>query len=409
MCVQGVMAAALLSLLMAPAAAETRLYQWTDAQGRVQYSDRAPESNPALTARSIITQPQLPPARSFKPLPAPTGKLLPVAVALPDYAALQNAMDLGRFYVAADCINPSEIGWTELTGPGSIFMEGNRKFLAESAARTLRDLGYDAQAVDNDSEWQSLAAAGALRLVPVLRALDARVCASKSTGLQLHRDEVPRLIQVAGDRAGLWMQLRWELWRKGDRFPLKIFETEGASLQWRTNGSLWMVTHEAMRAATRNLAGYPSLGASLRQTSATGSSAALASVNDSVSGLLDGLSARFIVRARVAQSLALVIPLKPAIVNFYQENGRWPTDIAAVVPPGAKLEQEGLVDKVTLTPEGAIRIAFAKEVAPRGWLRLTPQDNNNMRIDWVCSSNLPAVALDLGGNLKCQSQPGQYY
>ncbi len=398
-----------LAALLLPAAAETRLYQWTDAEGRVQYSDKAPESNPAATARSIVTQPQLPAVRTFKPLPLPAGKLVPIAVALPDYSALQNAVDLGRLYVAADCINPSQIGWTELMGPGSIFMDGNRKFLAESAAKTLRDLGYDAEAADSDSAWHQLAAAGALRLVPVIRAVDARVCTSKNTGTQLRRDDVPRLIQVSGDRAGIWMQVRWELWRKDGRFPVKIFETEGANLQWRNNGSLWLVTHEAIRAAARNLAGYPGLAASLRPSSAMGTSAPATTVTDRVADIMDNVSARFILRAKVAQALALVMPLKPAIASFYQENGRWPTDVEALVPGAAKLGQAGLVDAVTLTPEGAIRIAFAKEVMPRGWLRLSPQDNNNMRIDWVCSSNLPAAALDMGGNIKCQSLPGQYY
>lgn len=400
-----------------PALAETRLYQWTDAQGRVQYSDQAPENNPAANARSISTRPQLPPVRTFKPVPLPAGKLLPVAVALPEYSALQSAGTLGRLYIAADCINPSEIGWADLQGGGSIFLEGNRRHLAESAAKVLRDLGYDAQGVVVDSDWNNIAAAGGLRLVPVIRAVDARVCTSKFTSTQVRRDDIPRLIQVSGDRAGIWIQVRWELWRKGGRYPVKIFDTEGANMQWRDNGSLWLVTHEALREATRNLAGYPGLGATLKSTSAMGSlpaaessaSSSLDSAKESVSGFIDNMTARFTIRAKVAQALGLVSPLKPAIVNFYQENGRWPTDITALLPPGAKLAQEGLIDDVTLTPEGALRIAFAKEVSPQGWLRLTPQDNNNMRIDWACSSNLPPAALDFGGNVKCQSRPDQRY
>lgn len=402
-----VVVAGFLTGLCSLAQAESRLYQWTDAQGRVQYSDKAPEGSPVATSSSALaTQPRLPAVRSFKPLALPPGKLAPLAVALPDYAALQNAANLGRLYVAADCINPSEIGWAQLMGPGSIFMEGNRQYLAESAAKVLRDLGYDAQVASTDSEWQSLATAGALRLVPVIRAIDARVCTSKFTGTQVRHDDIPRLIQVSGDRAGIWLQLRWELWRKGGRFPVKIFDTEGANLQWRDNGSLWLVTHEAMRDATRNLAGYPGLGKALREQAAgpaviSAAPAASKEEGFSLSGLVDGMSARFTLQPKVAQAMGLLSPLKPIVVESYLENGRWPVDLQALLPPGTRLDQPGLIDKVTLGQDGELVVNFAAEVKAGAWLKLKPRDNH-INVQWECRSNLPAEALG-GSNGFCKS------
>ncbi|MGH8494309.1 MAG: pilin [Moraxellaceae bacterium] len=379
--------------------ADGRLYQWTDAAGRVQYSDRAPESNPAASAQSLSSQPQLPAVRHFPPAALPAGKLAAVAVVLPDFSAVQSSVSLGRLYVAADCINPSEIGWEQLMGGGSIFMEGNQKYLAESAAKTLRDLGYDAKAATTESEWQSLATAGALRLVPVIKAVDARICASKFTSTQVRRDDIPRLIQVSGDRAGIWLQVRWELWRKNGKFPLKIFETEGANLQWRDNGSLWMVTHEALRDAARNLAGYSGLGSALRAQYASPVLSAPAPVakedSFSLSGLVDGLSARYTLQPKVAQALGLISPLKAIVVESYLSDGRWPVDLQALLPPGTRLDQPGLIDKVSMGQEGEIVVGFAEGVKAGAWLKLKPRDNH-INVQWECRSNLPAEAL--GGN-----------
>ncbi|MDQ8037978.1 MAG: pilin [Pedobacter sp.] len=386
--------------------AESRLYQWTDAQGRVQYSDKAPDGSPAASTSNLATQPQLPAVRTFPPVALPPGKLAPLAVAQPDYSALQNAVNLGRLYVAADCINPSEIGWTELMGPGSIFMDGNRKFLAESAARTLRDLGYDAKATVFDSEWSEIATAGGLRLVPVITAVDARVCLPRHTGNQVRRDDIPRLVQVSGERAGIWMQVRWELWRKGGRFPLKIFETEGASLQWNGNSSLWLVAHEAIRVSARNLAGYPGLGKALREQSAnpvviSAAPPAKKEESFSLSGLVDGMQARFRLQPKVAQAMGLISPLKPIIVESYMESGRWPVDLQALLPAGTQLNEPGLIEKVTMGQEGEIVVTFASEVQAGAWLKLKPRDNH-INVQWSCSSNLPAQALG-GENGFCKS------
>lgn len=386
--------------------AESRLYQWTDAQGRVQYSDKAPEGNPAASSNNIASQPQLPAVRTFPPLALPPGKLAPLAVALPDYSALQNAVNLGRIYVAADCINPSEIGWAELMGPGSIFMDGNRKFLAESAARTLRDLGYDAKATVFDSEWNALATAGGLRLVPVITKVDARICLPRHNGNQVRQDDIPRLVQVSGERAGIWMQVRWELWRKGGKFPLKIFETEGASLQWNGNSSLWLVAHEAIRTSARNLAGYPGLGKALREQGASSVVIAAAAAAEkeesfSLSGLVDGLNARFILQSKVAQAMGFVSPLKVVVVQSYAESGRWPVDLQALVPAGTQLNEPGLIEKVAMGQEGEIVVTFAGEVREGAWLKLKPRDNN-ISVQWSCSSNLPAQALG-GENGFCKS------
>lgn len=389
--------------------AESRLYQWTDAQGRVQYSDKAPEDKPVASSSSLATQPQLPAVRTFPPVALPPGKLAPLAVAQPDYSALQNAANLGRLYVAADCINPSEIGWAELMGPGSIFMDGNRKFLAESAARTLRDLGYDAKATIFDSEWNDIATAGGLRLVPVIRAVDARVCLPRHTGNQVRREDIPRLVQVSGERAGIWIQVRWELWRKGGKFPLKIFDTEGASLQWNGNSSLWLVAHEAIRVSARNLAGYPGLGKALREQGANpvviSPAPAKAEESFSLSGLVEGLSARFTLQPKVAQTMGFISPIKVIVVQSYAESGRWPVDLQALVPPGTQLSEPGLIDKVSMGQDGEIVVSFADAVKAGAWLKLKPRDNH-INVQWSCISNLPAEALGGEGGF-CKSTASQ--
>lgn len=381
-------------VLTATAQADGRLYQWTDANGRVHFSDSAPAEGAAARARAVGNPPALPRVNTYRPASLPAGKLAPVAVALPDYAALQGPREMGRLYLAADCINPTVLGWKDLQGPGSIFMEGNRRYLAESIAGVLKAQGYDAEVAASDDRWRQLAAAGALRLVPKVIAVDVRVCAPRHTSLQIRQNDIPRLVQVAGERAGSWMKIRWELWHKDGRFPLKVFETEGAFMQWQEATSLWNVMHESARQAARNLTGFPVLGKTLLLPAAP-PVAATATASDAASGLvgwMDALTARFTQQSRVANVMAIVSPFKVMVTNYYLEEGRWPTDIAALEPDPARRRQVDMVEDVALGPDGEIIVSLSPKIHPRGYLRLTPSEGG-MAISWACRSNLPVEAL----------------
>lgn len=97
-------------------------------------------------------------------------------------------------------------------------------------------------------------------------------------------------------------------------------------------------------------------------------------------------------QARVANALALVSPVKVMVVEFYMEEGRWPTDLATLVPNAAELREPGVVDRVALGQAGEIVVTLAPGMYPKGWLRLTPT-NRSVAVTWGCSSNLPASAL----------------
>jgi len=381
-----------LPLLMATSAqAEKRLYQWTDAAGRVHFSDTAPAQSVIDSSRALRTAPTLPLVTHYKPAQLPAGKRLPLAIALPDYAALKAQPALGTLYMAGDCINPTALQWGDLQGPGSIFMEGNRRYLAESMAGVLSAQGYDVEVAASDERWRELAASGALRLVPQVLAVVVKVCTPRHTSLQIRQNDIPRLIQVSGERAGTWMKIRWQLWRMGGKKPLTVFETDGAFMQWQSPTSLWNVMHEASRQATRNLSGYPALGLALRAPPSPAAKNS-AGADNTPSGLLDSLMARFTLQPRVAQALVLMGPLKVMMVEHYQENDHWPTDINGIVPEGTELRQPGLVDEVALGPEGEIIVSLSGKVYPRGYLRLMPK-NNGMSVSWDCRSNLPPAAF----------------
>lgn len=395
------------TVLAAPVAyAEKRLYQWTDATGRVHFSDTAPAESAVDNSRALRTAPSLPSVTSYRPAALPAGRLLPLALALPDYSALKASpagpgKELGKMYVAADCINPTALQWHDLQGPGSIFMDGNRRYLAESMAGVLSTQGYDVEVAATEQRWQELAGSGALRLVPQVLAVNVLVCAPKYTGVQIRQNDIPRLIQVSGERAGTWMKIRWQLWAPGGKKPLTVFETEGAFMEWQSPTSLWNVMNESARHATRNLSGYPALGKALRAPAAKKESVSAAPDASSFSGMIDSLMARFTLQPKVAQALVLVMPVKTLVVEEYMLNERWPTDIKAILPDGADVRQADLVDEVALGQEGEIIVTLSSKVYPRGYLRLKPK-YNGLSVSWACRSNLPASALG-GENGFCHS------
>lgn len=102
--------------------------------------------------------------------------------------------------------------------------------------------------------------------------------------------------------------------------------------------------------------------------------------------------ANLTLQARVAQAMALVSPVKVMVVESYMEEGRWPTDIAALIPDAANLREPGVVDRVALGQAGEIVVTLSPRLSPKGWLRLTPA-NRSVAVTWSCSSNLPASAL----------------
>lgn len=387
----GALSLALMAVL-SPAWADGQLYQWKDASGRVHFSDSAPAADPVSSSRSLAREPSLPRVSNYPPVALSGGKRHPLAVSLPDYSALQGAAELGKLYVAGDCIHPTSLGWKELQGPGSIFMEGNRRFLAESIAGVLKAQGYDAEVAASEDRWQGLAAAGAMRLIPRVVAVDIRVCAPRYTGLQVRQGDIRRLVQVSGERAGSWMKIRWELWRNNGQVPLRIFETEGSLMQWQGGTSLWNVMHESARHATRNLTGFPALGQSLLVTAPVVAKATAAESSPGLAGLMDDLNARYVLQARVANVLSIISPFKVMLVEYFQSEGRWPTDISVLEPNPSRRQQPGLVDEVALGAEGELIVSLSPKLYPRGYLRLKPVEGG-MAISWSCRSNLPAGAL----------------
>lgn len=384
-----------------PAVAEQRLYQWTDAAGRVHFSDEAPADAEVQSSRSLERTPVLPAVATYRPVALPAGTLLPLAISLPDYSALVQQPVHGKFYVAADCINPVALQWADLQGAGSIFMEGNRRYVAESIASVLTAQGFDAEVAASEERWQLLAASGALRLVPKVVAVEVHVCAPRYTGVQVRQNDIPRLVQVSGERAGAWMKIRWELWRKGNKYPLRLFETEGAFMDWRNPTSLWNVMHESARQATRNLTGYPVLGKTLVAAAAPVPAAPVSGQDNPLLQWAESMTARFTLQARVASVMATVGPLKAMVVEHYLSEGSWPSNVASLGVAPAELRQEGLVDDVALGPQGEIIVTLSPQLYSRGYLRLAPKAGA-MAVTWSCRSNLPAAALG-GANGFCQS------
>ena len=142
-----------LSLIMAvlffAPSTSANIYKWTDAQGKVHYSDKKMANSAQAQDINLGTMPA---AKAVKTLPAkhyqndqPSLYLLRSELALDQLTTLRNPTNFAYFYFGGDCVSPTRVSYAEyikrykhnLPKPSDLYRDESR-LLEQYRFRTQR-------------------------------------------------------------------------------------------------------------------------------------------------------------------------------------------------------------------------------------------------------------------------------
>jgi type IV pilus assembly protein PilA len=104
----------------------------------------------------------------------------------------------------------------------------------------------------------------------------------------------------------------------------------------------------------------------------------------------------YTVRAQVTEGLNMASALEPQVAEYYQSNGAWPADAAAIMGAGNAITSSSkFVSGVGLT-DGVITVTFGNDVnaaIATKKLSFMPAVNANGDISWFCGKKAVTTGL----------------
>ena len=100
----------------------------------------------------------------------------------------------------------------------------------------------------------------------------------------------------------------------------------------------------------------------------------------------------YVTRAKVSEGIVLADPIKFAVVDFHDQNGKFPDDNAAANVPIATDIKGHSVQKVEITAGGIVVVTFGDPAIAGQTITLTPSASGQGFV-WNCTSSLPPALL----------------
>ncbi len=113
-----------------------------------------------------------------------------------------------------------------------------------------------------------------------------------------------------------------------------------------------------------------------------------------ISGLTqlpDKINNQMLLRAKAADALTRITPLKMSIAMYYVDHDQeWPSSFSDIDVDGDSLSHPGLIESVTIELNGTLRADLSEETFGHGYyFELVPDAKNaSLSMDWSCVTNL---------------------
>lgn len=389
-------------LFAAPVYAE--IYKWTDAQGKVHYSDKKVADSAQAQDLNLGTMPV---AKAVETLAAkrfqntrPSLYLLRSELAFEQLTALRAPANFAYFYFGGDCVSPTAVSYIE-------YIKRYKNSLPESddlyrdEGRIFDQYNYRTQnalyALDNPK--RSLDEEGNPPLKLQVDIIDMRINACTQ---RLQKATISgNLDKISGysfEKANVWLQLRITISNSDDDVVLLNVITEGSANEVDGyQGNISRLTTAAYEQAITNLIANQKFAELLTPKSK------IQKINIPESqvqtpvesgGLLNRLAEKLqfnsIKKSKVAEALSLVNPVRISIVQHFAETGKWPNSFADINLNSSELQQKDLIDSAELRLGGVLHLRLAKSTfGENEVLQLIPKPiMSGQSIDWECRTSL---------------------
>lgn len=400
--------------LAAPIYAE--IYKWTDAQGKVHYSDKKIADSAQAQDLNLGTMPV---AKAVNTLAAkryqntrPSLYLLRSELALDQLTALRAPANFAYFYFGGDCVSPTAVSYAE-------YIKRYKKSLPESddlyrdEGRIFDQYNFRTQnvlyALDNPK--RSLDEEGNPPLKLQVDIIDMRINACTQ---RLQKATISgNLDKISGygfEKANVWLQLHITISNSSDDLVLLNAITEGSANEVDGyQGNISRLTTAAYEQAITNLIANQKFAELLtpkskiqRITIPKPESPAPVESNGLMNRLADKFQLTAVKKSRLAETLSLVNPVRMSIVQYYAETGKWPNSFSDIDLNSSELHQKNLIDSAELRLGGVLHLRLAKSTfGENEVLQLIPKPiMNGQSINWECRTSLDK-ALWVGD---CQGQ-----
>jgi hypothetical protein len=389
-------------LLFAPSAS-AQIYKWTDAQGKVHYSDKKIADTAQAQDINLGTMPA---AKAVESLTAnryqnerPSLYLLRHELAM-DKLNLSSSANFAYFYFGGDCVSPTAVSYGEyvkrykhsLPKSDDIFLYEGRVF-NQYRIRT-ENATY---AIDNPRSVIDADGNQPLKLQVEVVNMRVNACL-KNTQKSTVSGNLDKISGYGFDKANVWLQLRATITTASDDIVLLNTLTEGAANDIAGHsGNIARLAIAAYEQAITNLIANPTFIELLTPKSkvqAINISENKPAAPQESEGLLNRLANKLqfnsVTKSRLAEVLSLVNPTRFSITQYYADVGKWPNSFSDINLSSSDFTQKDLIDAAELRLGGVLHLRLARSTfGENEVVQLIPKPiMNGQSIDWECRTSL---------------------
>lgn len=384
--------------------AQAQIYKWTDAQGKVHYSDKKVAESAQAQDLDLGTMPGVKKVQELTAKPyhstRPALYLLREEMSFTQLTALRNPTKFAYLYYGGDCVSPTAVSYTEYVkrfnkslpdtddmfrDTGKLFQKYNYRTLSAQSAIT------NPKGVLDEEGNPPLK----LRIDVVDMRINACTQRINKSTISGNLDK----ISINFDKANVWLQLRITVSDFSDDVVLLNTLTEGASDQVDGySGNVFQLTTAAYEQAITNLIAndkFPELLTPRSKVQTINiaqpqSEQPQAEGGSLLSRIAEKMQFNAVKKSKLAEALSIVSPVRYSIVQYYAEQGKWPASFAEVNLNSAELQQQGIIDSAELRLGGVLHIRLAKTTfGENEILQLIPKPTQGgQNIDWECRTSL---------------------
>lgn len=109
-------------------------------------------------------------------------------------------------------------------------------------------------------------------------------------------------------------------------------------------------------------------------------------------------------KANLGSVLALVMPIRMQLTEYYQTMGDWPTSFDQLGLKQSEMRDGDLLEQIKLGGDGEMIMALGQKFGNKKYFSLKPElIMGGMNIKWICKTNLPKTEIPV--SLGCDIRP----
>lgn len=379
-----------------------QVYKWTDAQGKVHYSDKkigdsAKAQNLDLGTMPAVKQVNTQEAKRYQNT-RPSLYLLRSEMALDRLTTLRSPAKFAYFYFGGDCISPTVASYEEFTtrfknslpdaddlyrDEGLVFNKYNfRNNSAEYAIDNIKRV--------TDEE-------GNLPLKLHVSIIDMRINSCAPRQEQVDYSNKGRFGIGSFEKSNVWLQLQATISTVDDDIVLLNIIIEGSAdkVDGHSGNIAHLVTAAYEQAITNLIANDKFVElltpkSKTQKVNVTQTATPAQASGGILTRIADKMQFNAVKKSKVAEALSLTNPVRFSIVQYYADKGKWPSSFSDIEINGSDLHQQGLIDNAEIRLGGVLHLRLDKSTfGENEILQLIPkQTMGGQNIDWECRTSL---------------------